>query len=62
MGDTRVSRAGARVYSGPNALNLADVHDTELGLVLEARGPERVQSLLKAIGAKGYEARWLAFE
>jgi threonine dehydratase len=42
--------------------NLADVRETEIDLMVETRGPEVVEAMLKAIAAKGYEARSFAFE
>jgi len=42
--------------------NLADVRETEIDLVIEARGPEVIEAMLKAFAAKGYEARCFEFE
>lgn len=42
--------------------NLADVRETDIDMIVETRGPEQVEALLKAIGAKGYQARSFAFE
>jgi threonine dehydratase len=42
--------------------NLADVRETEVDLVVETRGPEVVKAMIKALAAKGYEARSFAFE
>jgi threonine dehydratase len=42
--------------------NLADVRETEIDLMVETRGPEVVEAMLKGIAAKGYEARSFAFE
>jgi threonine dehydratase len=42
--------------------NLADVRETEIDLMVETRGPEVVEAMLKAIAAKGYQARSFAFD
>jgi threonine dehydratase len=42
--------------------NLADVRETDIDMIVETRGPEQVEALVKAIGAKGYQARSFAFE
>ena len=40
----------------------AQYRETEVELMVETRGPEAVEAILKAIGAKGYQARSFAFE
>lgn len=42
--------------------NLADVRETEIDLMVETRGPEVVEAMMKAIAAKGYGVRLFAFE
>lgn len=42
--------------------NLADIRETDIDMIVEARGPEAVEAMLKAIAAKGYDARSFAFE
>jgi threonine dehydratase len=40
----------------------ASFRETEIELMVEARGPEAVESLLKSITAKGYQAQSFTFE
>ena len=40
----------------------AQYRETEIELTVETRGPEAVEAMLKAIAAKGYQARSFAFD
>lgn len=42
--------------------NHADVRETEIDMIVETRGPEVIEDMLKAIVAKGYGARPFAFD
>lgn len=61
---TIAAREGANILDihQRRTFNLANVRETEIDMIVETRGPEQVEALLEAIGAKGYPARSFAFE
>jgi threonine dehydratase len=42
--------------------NLADVRETDIDMIIETRGPEAVEAIMKALEAKGFPARPFAFD